>query len=72
MIMAFVGAFATAASASLRLHILAHAYTLSVIVGKYVVGLMVVGLVLQAVWPQLKDFKLFIEVEEVKERSDAN
>jgi hypothetical protein len=29
--------------------------------------LMAVGLILQAVWPQLKDFKFFVEVEEVKE-----
>jgi hypothetical protein len=40
---------------------------LSVTVGKYVVGLMAAGLILQAIWPQLKDFKFFIEVEELKE-----
>jgi hypothetical protein len=67
LIMALVGAVAIAASASLRLHSLNHAYALSTIVGKYVVGLMAVGLILQAVWPQLKDFKFFVEVEEVKE-----
>jgi hypothetical protein len=67
LVMAFVGAFAIAASASLRLHSLNQTYTLSTIVGKYVVGLMAVGLILQAVWPQLKDFKFFVEVEEVKE-----
>jgi hypothetical protein len=67
LIMAFVGAITIIASASLRLHSLNHAYMLSVTVGKYVVGLMAAGLILQAIWPQLKDFKFFIEVEELKE-----
>ena len=67
LIVALVGAVIVAASASLRLHSLDHAYTLAVVIGKYAVGLMAVGLILQALWPQLKDFKFFIEVEEVKE-----
>ncbi|MBS7658906.1 MAG: hypothetical protein QW487_07555 [Candidatus Bathyarchaeia archaeon] len=67
LIIAFISIIVIATSALLRFHSLAHAYTLAVIIGKYVVGLMAAGLTLQAVWPQIKDFKFFIEVEELKE-----
>ncbi|MGQ9640372.1 MAG: hypothetical protein ACUVUB_08025 [Candidatus Bathyarchaeia archaeon] len=66
LIIGLVTAVTVAASASLGLHSIEHAYEVATLTWRYVVGLMVTSLILQVAWPHLKDIKFSIEVEELE------
>jgi len=63
-IIAIIGALAILAPALVGLYRLNYAYQLAVLLGKYAVGLMTSGLILQLAWPWLKEVEVSIEVEE--------
>ncbi|MEM3062362.1 MAG: hypothetical protein QW303_02280 [Nitrososphaerota archaeon] len=64
LIIALIGGILIIGSATIGLHSLAYAYSLAVLIGKYAVGLMASGLILQLAWPYLKEIEVSIEVEE--------